>query len=59
MVSSDAYSGMIYFTYPSDFQAQARDEFADMETKQVYPRTRELIVDYAKVRKALKNINKD
>ncbi len=59
MGSSDAYSGMIYFTYPRDFHAQAKDEFADMETKQIYPRTRELIVDYAKVRKALRNINQD
>jgi hypothetical protein len=52
VTSSDAYSGIVYFHYPVDFQESAAQEIEDMEAKQIYPKVRVLVEDYSLVRKS-------
>ncbi len=57
-MSSDNYSGVVYFTYPIEFQKEASKELADMENKNLYPKVRVLVEDYALVRKSQRAVSK-
>lgn len=54
MVASDGYSGIVYIHYPTDFMTEASHELADMKKKNVYPRIRVMVDDYALTRKSIR-----
>ncbi len=58
MVSSDNYSGIVYFTYPLEFQRDAATELKDMKQKNLYPKVRVLVEDYSLVRKSQRAVSK-